>query len=77
VIPPHGIRRVVLHLVENSCLTPGGSESFEALQIQVRALGIRRTETVQIGLAFTIVGSSAPGHCRNGQTTHGTFRTAM
>ena len=77
VIPAHGIRQVVLHLVQNSCIEPGGGGSFDQIQLQVRTLAITRSETVKIGLAFTIVGSRARGHCRNGQTGHGTFRRSI
>lgn len=76
-IPPHSKYQVVLHWVQNLCYASGGSETMTSVDLQVQTLGVTRTEAVGFGQAFTVVGSNAPGHCRNGQVAHATFRMTL
>jgi hypothetical protein len=76
-IPPHSDQQVVLHWVQNQCFAAGGSETMLGVELHVETLGIKRTETVPFGQAFTIVGSGAAHHCRMGRVAHASFRTSL
>jgi hypothetical protein len=74
-IAPNAYQQVVLHWVQNGCKEAGGTEWIDRVDLQVRTLGITRTETVMIGDEFDIIGAGGSARCKIGVFGHGVFRT--
>lgn len=70
-IPPHGLRLVVLHWIQNFCPQPGAGTTIDSYSVRVRTLGVTRTENIRLGMAFSVVGSTSPGHCQYGAWANG------